>query len=53
MEHPKYFCLSVILIVVTATLLLGSVCPFFEGKIAKNGQHRLDIGFKFKVLRQI
>ena len=45
MEHKKYkFCLSVTLIVVTATLLLGSACPFFEGKIAKNGQYQLDIG---------
>ena len=32
----KYkFCLSVTLIVVTATLLLGSACPLFEGKITK------------------
>ena len=38
------FCLSVTLIVVTVTLLLESAFPFFEGKIAKIGQYRLDIG---------
>ena len=41
----KYkFCLSVTIIVATATLLLKNACPFFKGKIAKNGQYRLDIG---------
>ena len=41
----KYkFCLSVTLIVATATLLLRSACPFFKGKIARNSQYRLNIG---------
>ena len=41
----KYkFCLSVTLIVAIATLLLRSACHSFGGKIARNGQYRLDIG---------
>ena len=38
------FCLSVTLIVAIATLLLRSAFRFFRGKIARNGQYRLDIG---------
>ena len=40
----KYkLCLSVTLIVAIATLLLRCASHFFRGKIARNGQYRLDI----------
>ena len=47
------FRLSVTLIVAIATLLLRSACRFFGGKIANNGQYRLDIGLSCKIPLQI
>ena len=41
--------LSVALIVAMATLLLRNACHFFRGKIARNGQYRLDIGLLCKI----
>ena len=43
--ESKNISLSVTLIVAIAivTKLLRSGCHFFEGKIARNGQYRLDI----------
>ena len=50
----KYkICLSMSWIIAIATLLLRSVCHFFGGKTARNGQYRLDIGLWCEISFQI
>ena len=52
-SNQKYkFCLSVTSIVAIAALLLRSASRFFKGKIARNGQFRLEIGLNLKYHNQ-